>query len=441
MDSGGNSGSMQSSSTGGGGDEAEYDSSSHAFFHVGGGRGVSGGGGGNSIQAPSLQQQSSLFDSLSNFLITDHNNNLFSPPLSLSSSSRSNQNPSSSLNLDILLQNPSTTIPRSQLNNFNSLMTSSTSSPSHQQQSILPHSGRVASQNPSSFPTNNSTDHQHQGNINNQQPNRNPKKRSRASRRAPTTVLTTDTSNFRSMVQEFTGMPTQPFTSSSSLLFPRNTRLDLFSNSSTTSTIRSGGGGGGGDSSHLLRPFAQKPLQVPPFLSSSTSSMVLNSNASASTSTTHTNPSMTSSSNVNNFQLLSDQLGFPSNKNNQSSLNMQTNPSLIPYQSLLLQSNPINQSNDVHRENHSSRGGGGRGLPNLVTSDGLISNMPMRNSSSWENQDHILNANYNSGSNSHRRQQQQQMVTGGNAEKGSTGSQNVSTRGEGMVNSWICSSE
>uniref|UniRef100_A0A0D6R9P3 VQ domain-containing protein n=1 Tax=Araucaria cunninghamii TaxID=56994 RepID=A0A0D6R9P3_ARACU len=36
------------------------------------------------------------------------------------------------------------------------------------------------------------------------------KKRSRASRRAPTTVLTTDASNFRSMVQEFTGIPSPP---------------------------------------------------------------------------------------------------------------------------------------------------------------------------------------------------------------------------------------
>ncbi|PWA89583.1 VQ motif-containing protein [Artemisia annua] len=34
----------------------------------------------------------------------------------------------------------------------------------------------------------------------------NPKKRTRASRRAPTTVLTTDTTNFRQMVQEFTGI-------------------------------------------------------------------------------------------------------------------------------------------------------------------------------------------------------------------------------------------
>jgi len=38
------------------------------------------------------------------------------------------------------------------------------------------------------------------------------KKRSRASRRAPTTVLRTDASNFRSMVQEFTGIPSAPET-------------------------------------------------------------------------------------------------------------------------------------------------------------------------------------------------------------------------------------
>ncbi|CAD6343841.1 unnamed protein product [Miscanthus lutarioriparius] len=37
------------------------------------------------------------------------------------------------------------------------------------------------------------------------------RKRTRASRRAPTTVLTTDTSNFRAMVQEFTGIPSPPF--------------------------------------------------------------------------------------------------------------------------------------------------------------------------------------------------------------------------------------
>lgn len=88
---------------------------------------------------------------------------------------------------------------------------------------------------------------------------RNPKKRSRASRRAPTTVLTTDTSNFRAMVQEFTGIPAPPFTQSSP--FPRS-RLDLFS---TPSSIRSNINITQTPSSYhtlLLRPLPQK-LQPP----------------------------------------------------------------------------------------------------------------------------------------------------------------------------------
>lgn len=92
------------------------------------------------------------------------------------------------------------------------------------------------------------------------QPNvaKNPKKRTRASRRAPTTVLTTDTTNFRQMVQEFTGIPTAPFTGS-----PYTRRLDLFSTAG--SAMRSG---------HLdslgplypLRPSAQKVQVVSPFM-------------------------------------------------------------------------------------------------------------------------------------------------------------------------------
>ncbi|XP_028771832.1 putative protein TPRXL [Neltuma alba] len=57
---------------------------------------------------------------------------------------------------------------------------------------------------------------------------RNPKKRTRASRRAPTTVLTTDTSNFRAMVQEFTGIPAPPFSGTS-----YSRRLDLLTASSS----------------------------------------------------------------------------------------------------------------------------------------------------------------------------------------------------------------
>lgn len=97
-------------------------------------------------------------------------------------------------------------------------------------------------------------------NTNNSNMVRNPKKRSRASRRAPTTVLTTDTTNFRAMVQEFTGIPAPPFTSSS---FPR-TRFDLFASAATTPNLRSNVNVNNHplDPStpppYLLRPFAQK---------------------------------------------------------------------------------------------------------------------------------------------------------------------------------------
>ncbi|KAI3706153.1 hypothetical protein L1987_76411 [Smallanthus sonchifolius] len=88
---------------------------------------------------------------------------------------------------------------------------------------------------------------------------KNPKKRTRASRRAPTTVLTTDTTNFRQMVQEFTGIPTAPFTTAS---FSR--RLDLF-----------------GGSLNPLRPSAQP--QPPPFLNS-TANIVESGTSTAATS-------------------------------------------------------------------------------------------------------------------------------------------------------------
>ncbi|KAG2316882.1 hypothetical protein Bca52824_020004 [Brassica carinata] len=66
---------------------------------------------------------------------------------------------------------------------------------------------------------------------------RNLKKRSRVSRRAPTTVLTTDTSNFRAMVQEFTGNPSTPFTGSLSSSFQRS-RFDLFGPSSSSRPLK-----------------------------------------------------------------------------------------------------------------------------------------------------------------------------------------------------------
>ncbi|KAL6655914.1 hypothetical protein ACP70R_006740 [Stipagrostis hirtigluma subsp. patula] len=124
-------------------------------------------------------------------------------------------------------------------------------------------------------------------------PPRGSRKRTRASRRAPTTVLTTDTSNFRAMVQEFTGIPSPPFAAgigapASSL----RTRFDhLFP---SPSSLRSAAGAAADSPSlppYLLRPFAQKlqtaaPSAFPPFPSSSSTTLTSSigaANANAAT--------------------------------------------------------------------------------------------------------------------------------------------------------------
>ncbi|KAI4321139.1 hypothetical protein MLD38_034560 [Melastoma candidum] len=88
---------------------------------------------------------------------------------------------------------------------------------------------------------------------------RNPRKRTRASRKAPTTVLATDTTNFRVMVQEFTGFPAPPFSGSG--------KLDLFGSGSI---FRSSNHGQDPLSQLFpLRPSAQK-FQQPPLMGNST---------------------------------------------------------------------------------------------------------------------------------------------------------------------------
>ncbi|XP_049392608.1 uncharacterized protein LOC125856990 [Solanum stenotomum] len=159
-----------------------------------------------------------------------------------------------------------------------------------------------------------------------QQPNvaKNPKKRTRASRRAPTTVLTTDTTNFRQMVQEFTGIPTAPFTGS-----PYTRRLDLFPTA-----------GSGMRTGHLdslgplypLRPSAQK-VQVSPFMSQlssspASSSSLLSSSMIDALMPGNNNNSIVgvgttsgSTSTSTNFQLGSNHLGIQ--KQAQNLFNMQ----------------------------------------------------------------------------------------------------------------------
>jgi hypothetical protein len=83
-------------------------------------------------------------------------------------------------------------------------------------------------------------------------PSRGSRKRTRASRRAPTTVLTTDTSNFRAMVQEFTGIPSLPFAASARPRFDHHHHFP----SRPTAAL----------SPYLLRTFASQAVPYPQLL-------------------------------------------------------------------------------------------------------------------------------------------------------------------------------
>ncbi|KAL5210985.1 hypothetical protein ABZP36_006608 [Zizania latifolia] len=103
-----------------------------------------------------------------------------------------------------------------------------------------------------------------------------PKKRPRASRRPPTTVLTTDTSNFRAMVQEFTGFPAPPFVAAP----PPAVRPRLL---------------GGGGPSAALPPFLLRPsplkythnpvLPLPPSCTTTAPTSFLGNAGAAATNT------------------------------------------------------------------------------------------------------------------------------------------------------------
>ncbi|KAI3930651.1 hypothetical protein MKX01_037097 [Papaver californicum] len=181
------------------------------------------------------QQQSSInYDHLSNYL------NPFS------SSRSSPQTPNSLLNLDMVW--PKNIITSSEPNNStnnNNQMGSST----QQHNQYL--GGNIHFSNPLVQPSLGDVSARVSSNNHRQKATRNPKKRTRASRRAPTTVLTTDTSNFRAMVQEFTGIPAAPFSASTSV-FPRS-RFDLFNTSSTGKQS-----GLSAPPPYILRPFPHK---------------------------------------------------------------------------------------------------------------------------------------------------------------------------------------
>ncbi|KAH6796652.1 hypothetical protein C2S52_021206 [Perilla frutescens var. hirtella] len=257
---------------------------------------------------------------------------------------------------------------------------------------------------------------------------RNPRKRSRASRRAPTTVLTTDTTNFRAMVQEFTGIPSPPFNSSS---FSRS-RLDLF-----TSAFEAP------PPPYLRRPFAEKAESPPPFLASSTAISI------SSSSMNYQLPAITQNSNLFNVQ----------NPINLTSL-LQSNPRFLLSSPNAITSKTHDQdsfgiptSDDHfddrfglrHHENHVSTTLI-NGLPNLVSPDQI-------GAEKYPN--HDIDKNAESSRLHHQQQQQHQIktttatttVSGGGYSflpsgfRGGKGPENIAARGEGMVDSWICSSE
>ncbi|KAE8671525.1 Succinate dehydrogenase 2-3 [Hibiscus syriacus] len=422
MDSG-NSGSVQSSSCG----SEEFDSradSISAFFNSNPSTHICHGPSG--IQPPPLMQpqrhspSSMLIDPLSSYF--DH-------PLS------SATNPNSQLNLDSVWSKNIRSEP-----NCNDLGGGFMAS--QQAQSGATFSSVQIPQGPESgtkASVSGTTDQPANTNM-----VRNSKKRSRASWRAPTTVLTTDTSNFRAMVQEFTGIPAPPFTSSP---FPR-TRLDLFGTTQLDPC----------SPHYLLRPFAQKLQYPPPFMSSSTpsSSMV---DAIASTPSTIPTFSTTSI----NYQLPSE-LGLskqlPQNPlNNNNSINMQNlmlnlfqAPPKYPIsdsiESFGFPSNESALKMGVFEELGLSQGHGNTnlgGVQNMVPSSDIGPLPRNENSaipSSWGESTGIrqydrsllrsINGSYNSNT--------QKVLTNGDF-YGDKGSDSVATKSEGMAGPWICSSE
>ncbi|XP_016459249.1 uncharacterized protein LOC107782827 [Nicotiana tabacum] len=247
---------------------------------------------------------------------------------------------------------------------------------------------------------------------------RNPKKRSRASRRAPTTVLTTDTTNFRAMVQEFTGIPAPPFTSST--YFHPRSRFDIFGatpNSSLRPPLNISQ-----QPNYLRRPFPQKiqPQQPgsTPFLSpsssSSSSSALLSclANNIASASTTSAANNIPQSCNLfTNIQqnsiltsLLQSSQKYPFGSSNilgskdqeQFQIPSSSNDSQLKMGSVVLEDYGMSNHNLGHNLS---------GLPNLISPEQAVTT---------RNQNSIIH--------------------------GDKVQETVGSRGEGMVESWINSS-
>ncbi|KZV49761.1 VQ motif-containing protein [Dorcoceras hygrometricum] len=291
------------------------------------------------------------------------------------------------------------------------------------------------------------------GTLNRNPAARNTKKRSRASRRAPTTVLTTDTSNFRAMVQEFTGIPAPPFTSSSPF---QRSRLDLFGASSSMRLKPHDAA----QPPYLHRPFAPEMQRQPP------PQLFLTSTASISSSST-TNSVASTSTPPMNYRSLSTP--------NSSVFNLISNPNLTPFlptdhkfpflSSILpskiqgpfeiptdhgLHSNVKTVGFDelsARRANVSATIGN---LPNLISSDPVQPRNDHNNdNNAADGLDHVraesrnnLNGIQSLSRNISRNERMNYLQNPSTDFHGEKGQENIGTRSsEGMMESWICSSE
>lgn len=320
-----------------------------------------------------FSQSSTMFDPLSNY---------FDPPIP-SRPTHQNQN-TSLLNLEL----PSW--PKSQPNPFFTPQTPMSS---------FPH---ISEPIPTTTPGNNTNQViQQQQDQTSQTQTRNPKKRSRASRRAPTTVLTTDTSNFRAMVQEFTGIPAPPFTSSP---FPR-TRLDLFT-SPSPSSFRSQPSSF--NQNHLLRPFPQKfQPQLSPFQTNTNNINTVITTAAATTSEQLglLKPPHSSSGATNNYNLLNN-------------MQMQ-NP--LTFQSFLQPSSSGDHQFGINTHQLNAN--------NPSTHLSNVGSSPRNH----EEEGNGYNFSGSASSNLN--------FSGGKAVGDNVSASGSTTRGEGLMESWICSSD
>ncbi|KAL3818917.1 hypothetical protein ACJIZ3_004822 [Penstemon smallii] len=290
----------------------------------------------------------------------------------------------------------------------------------------------------------------------NQAAARNPKKRSRASRRAPTTVLTTDTTNFRAMVQEFTGIPAPPFNNSS--LFPRN-RLDLFGNITRSTSFDAAG-----TPPYLRRPLPQKvqsppPPPQPPFLGSSlnatsaSSNINNNNNNTVATNSVSSTPSSVSISNADfsNYQIPITQNSNVFNFPNPFITSLLQNNSKFPFSNsshhhvssfgnIPLNDNHLNEFGLGHHENRVNPT-----LPNLISSDQIAPrNNNNANANANEGGERDGEAQIRSGNENNYNFLRNIMSDGKimNFEGDDQKRQESNTRGDqaGTVESWICSS-